>query len=140
MTTQSVTAQLISNPRALFDPAPYGFSHVATVPEGKSLVFIAGQGGEQDTKGTLSKDFRNQVRQSLLNISLALEPQGLTLNDVVKVTTLVVHHDSEKLSIIVEEFKRAWPEANFPVNTLIPVPKLAIEGMQVEIDAVAIKD
>lgn len=139
MTLQSTVAQNLSNPKSLFDPAPYGFSHVTTVPEGKTLVFVAGQGGEKDTHGTLSEGFRDQVRQALLNIAKALEPQGLTLNDVVKVITLVVDHDLNKLEIIVEEFKKAWPKANFPINTLIPVPKLALEGMQVEIEAMAVK-
>lgn len=132
-------AQRILNPAGLFDPTPYAFSHVAKVPEGSTLIFIAGQGGETDTAGTLSNDFRDQVRQALNNISKALLPQGLTLNDVVKVTTLVVNHDAEKLNMIIEEFKKAWPNRNYPVNTLIPVPGLALDGMLVEIDAVAVK-
>ncbi|MFD2036328.1 RidA family protein [Belliella marina] len=139
MAIQSTSAQYLSNPKSLFDPSPYGFSHVATVPEGKTLIFIAGQGGEKDTEGTLDGSFRDQVRQVLANILKAIEPQGLTLNDVVKVTTLVVEHDMDKLAAIVEEFKIAWPDGNFPTNTLIPVPKLALEGMLVEIEAVAVK-
>lgn len=31
-----------------------------------------------------------------------------------------------------------WPAKDFPVNTLIPVPRLALDGMLVEIDAVAV--
>lgn len=139
MVAQSTFAQNLSNPKSLFDPAPYGFSHVATVPEGKTFVFVAGQGGEQDVNGTLSEDFRDQVKHVLKNIALALEPQGLSLNDVVKVTTLVVDHDQTKLAIIVEEFKKVWPDGNFPINTLIPVPKLALEGMQIEIEALAVQ-
>ncbi|MEB2775393.1 RidA family protein [Algoriphagus sp. D3-2-R+10] len=139
MAVQSTSAQNLANPTSLFNPAPFGFSHVAIVPEGKTLFFIAGQGGEKDIQGTLDPSFRDQVRQVLLNIAKALESQGLSLNEVVKVTTLVVDHDQDKLAIIVEEFEMAWPEGNFPVNTLIPVPKLALEGMQIEIDAVAVK-
>jgi enamine deaminase RidA (YjgF/YER057c/UK114 family) len=60
------------------------------------------------------------------------------MKSVVKVTTLVVNHDAAKLNIIIEEFKKIWPENQFPVNTLIPVPRLALDNMQVEIDAVAI--
>lgn len=130
-------AQRITNPPALFDPKPYSFSHVAIVPSGSRLIFVAGQGGEEDTAGTLSPDFRKQVRQSLLNIQTALQSQKATMNQVVKVTTLVVDHDREKLQIITEEFHKMWPKQNFPVNTLIPVPGLAIAGMLVEIDAVA---
>ena len=57
---------------------------------------------------------------------------------VVKVTTLLVEHDAEKLRIITEEFYKMWPDKKFPVNTLIPVPRLAIDNMLVEIDAIAV--
>lgn len=127
------------NPPSLFDPRPYGFSHLVTVPDGCKIVFIAGQGGEENTDGKLSPDFRRQVAFSLKNIKEALATDDLTMNDVVKVTTLVVDHDADKLNILAEEFNKVWPEKNFPVNTLIPVPKLAIDGMLVEIEAFAVK-
>lgn len=132
------SAQKRHNPAALFDPTPYGFSHVAIVPAGSTLIYVAGQGGEEDTTGTLSSSFRRQVQYALKNIQTALASQGATLQSVVKVTTLVVDHDADKLKIIIEEFQKMWPDKKFPVNTLIPVPKLALEGMQVEIDATAI--
>jgi enamine deaminase RidA (YjgF/YER057c/UK114 family) len=133
-------AQKITNPPALFDPSPYAFSHVVSAPVNASyLLFIAGQGGEENKEGKLTPDFRTQIKHSLNNIKLALTSQSASMNDILKVTTLVVDHDEEKLKIIVEEFSKVWPEKNFPVNTLIPVPKLAIEGMLVEIDAIAIK-
>jgi enamine deaminase RidA (YjgF/YER057c/UK114 family) len=58
-------AQIFSNPDALFDPAPYGFSHIATVPGNSRLVFIAGQGGEENKEGKLSRNFEAQVQQAL---------------------------------------------------------------------------
>lgn len=131
-------AQQISNPPGLFDPIPYGFSHVATVPAGSKLVFVAGQGGEENTEGKLSKDFATQVEHSLNNIKTALTSQGVSMNAVVKVTTLVVDHNPEKLKAIIAAFEKVWPDKKFPVNTLIPVPRLALDGMLVEIDAVAV--
>ena len=131
--------QKITNPDSLFNPAPYGFSHVVSVPANGEFIFIAGQGGEENTEGKLSNDFRTQVAYALKNIGIALKTQDADMNNVIKVTTLVVNHDEEKLAIIVEEFKRMWPDSNFPVNTLIPVPRLALDGMLVEIDAIAFK-
>lgn len=136
MTTQ---AQEFKNPASLFDPTPYGFSHMVTVPQDYKLIFIAGQGGEENTAGKLSPDFRQQVAFSLHNIQVALASDTLTMNNVIKLTTLVVDHNAEKLNIIVEEFNKVWPAKNFPINTLIPVPKLAIDGMLVEIEALAVK-
>ncbi len=132
-------AQEFKNPPSLFDPSPYGFSHMVAVPQGYTLVFIAGQGGEENTAGKLSSDFRRQVAFSLKNIKEALASDKLSMNNVVKLTTLVVDHDAEKLDIIVEEFNKVWSTKNFPINTLIPVPKLAIDGMLVEIEAIAVK-
>jgi enamine deaminase RidA (YjgF/YER057c/UK114 family) len=132
-------SQKFHNPDGLFNPAPYAFSHVAVVPAGSQLVFVAGQGGEENKDGRLSRDFRTQVQHALKNIQIALQTQQLPMGSVVKVTTLVVNHDAEKLSIIIAEFEKMWPNKNFPVNTLIPVPKLALDNMLVEIDAVAIK-
>jgi enamine deaminase RidA (YjgF/YER057c/UK114 family) len=132
------SSQTFHNPETLFNPSPYGFSHVAVVPGGSKLVFVAGQGGEENKEGKLSTDFRTQVQHSLNNIKIALQTQQLSMRAVVKVTTLVVDHDAEKLNIIIEEFKKIWPDKQFPVNTLIPVPRLALDNMLVEIDAVAI--
>ena len=104
MIPTEIFAQTFTNPPALFDPIPYGFSHVATVPADRKFVFVAGQGGEEDTTGKLSNDFRRQTQQALRNIETALRSQGLDMKAVVKVTTLVVEHDAEKLRIITEEF------------------------------------
>src|SRR5688572_20433387 len=138
LSTMTTYSQTFHNPDALFNPSPYGFSHVAVVPGGSRLVFVAGQGGEENTAGKLSADFRTQVQHSLKNIKIALQTQQLSMKSVVKVTTLVVDHNTEKLNIIIEEFKKIWPDKQFPVNTLIPVPRLALDNMLVEIDAVAI--
>lgn len=135
--TPAFTQEFI-NPPALFDPVPYGFSHVAAVSEDRKFVFVAGQGGEEDTSGKLSNDFRRQTQYALRNIETALRSQGLDMKSIVKVTTLVVAHDAEKLRILTEEFYKAWPDKKFPVNTLIPVPRLAIDNMLVEIDAIAV--
>jgi enamine deaminase RidA (YjgF/YER057c/UK114 family) len=126
-----------SNPPSLFDPVPYGFSHLVKTPPGSRLVFVAGQGGEENKDGYLAPDFRRQTSQALQNIQKALRAHGLDMRSVVKVTTLVVDYNNERLQILVEEFQRVWPENNFPVNTLIPVARLALDNMLIEIDAIA---
>lgn len=135
----TASSQEISNPPGLFDPTPYGFSHVAAVPAGSTLIFVAGQGGEENKEGKLPADFRTQLQHSLKNIQIALKTKGATLSSVVKITTLIVDHDQAKLKVLIEEMEKMWPDKKFPVNTLIPVPKLALDGMLVEIDAIAVK-
>ncbi|MEZ2445923.1 RidA family protein [Chitinophaga sp. RCC_12] len=129
---------LFINPPRLYDPAPNAYSHIAVVPAGNTLVFIAGQGGET-TDGSLVNDFKTQLKQTFSNLDTALKSQGLKFSDVVKLTTLIVDHNEEKLKILTEESLHIWPDKKFPVNTLIPVPRLALDSMLVEIDATAVK-
>lgn len=129
---------MVINPPGLYDPAPNAYSHIAVIPAGNTLVFISGQGGET-ADGQLLNDFRVQLRQSFSNLDTALKSQGLTFSDVVKLTTLIVDHNEEKLKVFTEEAMKIWPDKKFPANTLIPVPRLALDGMLVEIDATAVK-
>ncbi|MDN3586963.1 RidA family protein [Pedobacter aquatilis] len=124
----------ISNPEGIYDPRLHGYSHVASV---KGLVFIAGQGGSR-TDGMLSNDFRTQVKIVFENIGIALKSKGLGFENIAKLTTLVVDYDEEKHQVLIEESNLIWPNLKFPVNTLIPVSKLALDGMLIEIDATAV--
>lgn len=131
----SPTLQL-SNPPGLYDPTANGYSHVAQVAAGARLVFIAGQGGE-DVDSQLSTDFTEQVRQALDNLQIALAAAGAEVSDVAKLTVLIVDHSLERLEIFGEELHRVWGSAPKPACTLIPVPRLALDGMLFEIEATA---
>ena len=135
--TQQVIAQEITNPKGLYDPRPHGYSHVATVPANSILVFVAGQAGT-DHQGELSTDFRTQVKYAFENLAIALKSKGLQMKHIAKLTTLVVGYDADKHKILIEEGKKVWPDEQFPVNTLIPVSGLALDGMLIEIDATAV--
>ena len=134
--TLSPTAFQLSNPQDLYDPSPNGYSHVAELQPQARLLFIAGQGGE-DALGQLSPEFAEQARQALANLGIALASRGAGYGDVVKLTLLIVDHDEAKLRSWVEALDAAWGRGMKPVCTLIPVPCLALSGMQIEIDAVA---
>jgi len=127
----------ITNPEGIYDPSAHGYSHVAKVPANSQLVFVAGQGGSR-TDGILSDDFRTQVSIVFENIALALKSKSLTMAHIAKLTTLVVNYDEEKHHILIEESVKIWPDQKFPVNTLIPVQRLALKGMLIEIDATAV--
>ena len=128
---------VLSNPQGLYDPTGNGYSHVAQVPAGSRLLFIAGQGGES-AEGVLSANFQDQARQALANLELALASGGASLGQVCKLTLLIVDHCQERLAEWVTEAGRAWGTAMKPTCTLIPVPRLALDGMLIEIDAVAV--
>ena len=127
----------ITNPSGIYDPRPHGYSHVASVSAKDLLVFVAGQGGSK-TDGILSDDFKTQGQIAFENIGIALASNGLKMQHIAKLTTLVVDYNEQKHEILIEESARIWPDLKFPVNTLIPVTRLALNGMLIEIDATAV--
>jgi len=133
--TQSTAFQL-SNPEGLYDPSGNAYSHVAEVRADSRLLFIAGQGGE-DSNGQLPPLFAEQARQALGNLELALASNGASLAQVFKLTLLIVEHSEARLRQWVAEADRAWGPHMKPTCTLIPVPRLALDGMLVEIEAMA---
>lgn len=81
--------------------------------------------------------FRDQARQALANLQTALASKGVGLAQVFKLTLLIVDHSEARLEQWVAEADRAWGAHMKPTCTLIPVSRLALDGMLVEIEAVA---
>ncbi|MDR7047983.1 enamine deaminase RidA (YjgF/YER057c/UK114 family) [Duganella sp. 3397] len=125
------------NPADLYDPRPNGYTHVVIAQAPARLVYIAGQGGE-DINGVLSEDFATQVEQALSNLRAALQAADTTLAQVAKITVLIVDHDEARLAIFSTALRTAWGDAPPPACTLIPVPRLALDGMLFEIEATAV--
>ncbi len=124
------------NPDGLYDPAPNGYSHGAAVAAGARLVLLSGQGGE-DAAGVLRAGFPSQLRQALDNLLLALGAAGAGPQDVARLLVMIVDHSEEKLHLLGTEFDRIWGDRMKPACTLVPVPRLALDGMLVEIEATA---
>ncbi|MEO0407123.1 MAG: RidA family protein [Cyanobacteria bacterium P01_A01_bin.135] len=125
------------NPNRLGNPTGYGFNTVVIPPSGSALVFVAGQGG-RDEQGYLAADFETQLKQAFANLRTALAAAGASPEQVVKITVLSVNHNAEKQALISQERNAMWPDAlGKPASTLIPVPRLAGDGMLFEVDAIA---
>lgn len=136
MSNRSLPLTLI-NPAGLYDPTANGYSHVASIAAGSRMVYVAGQGGETDD-GALAPDFRSQVRQALRNLGIAVTAAGARLSDIAKLTVLIVDHSEERLHVFGEELTLALGAGPKPACTLIPVPRLALDGMLFEVEAVAV--
>ncbi len=141
MTTGTPTATTaneltIVNPPDLYDPTSNGYSTAVIAPPNARVAYISGQGG-QDSTGGLSSDFATQVEQAYANLRTALKGIGARPDQVAKLTVFVVDHDMSKLEVltrnVIEMFGRA-----LPAQTLIPVPKLAIDPMLFEVEAIVI--
>ncbi|KQU73221.1 enamine deaminase RidA [Aminobacter sp. DSM 101952] len=126
----------IVNPKTLYDPSPNGYSTAVIIPAGARVAYISGQGG-QDSKGGLSPDFAVQVKQAYANLGAALEGIGARPDQVAKLTVFVVDHDMSKLGVLTESVTDMFGTA-LPAQTLVPVPKLAVDAMQFEVEAVVV--
>ncbi len=132
-----ISPHLFINPPRLYDPRPNGYSHVAIAQAPARLIYVAGQGGE-DVDGVLSSRFDVQVDQALCNLRMAVAAAGARLTDVVKLVVLVVDHSEARLAVLSRALQAAWADGDAPACTLIPVPRLALDGMLFEIEATAV--
>lgn len=117
--------------------APRGYSYVVTATG--TMVFVAGQIAV-DSEGNVvgPGDLRAQATRVFDNVKACLGAAGATFADVVKLNTYVVNLKPDDLPIIREVRAGYLPGENPPASTLVGVTALAIEGLLIEIEAIAV--
>jgi enamine deaminase RidA (YjgF/YER057c/UK114 family) len=103
----------------------------AIVAEGRRLLFISGQGPE-DVKA----DMETQIRQTFDRIGLLLKEAGGSFANVVIVRSYWVHL-SRDLPIF-RKVRKDYLVPPYPASTAVGTPELAIPGLELEIEAVAL--
>lgn len=114
-----------------------GYSHVVAVTGG-TTVYVAGQIALDANGKIAGDDIATQARQVFLNVRAALTAAGAAFSDVVKMTTYVVGLDDAKLAAIREVRKSFFPTAGPPASTLVGVSRLAMEGLLIEVEVIAV--
>ncbi len=122
------------NPEHLPNTTQYGYSQATVVAPNAKVIYVAGQIGIT-SQGP--NDFKHQVDRSFDNLIAVLEAAGGRIEDVIKITLLIKDYDEEKLEYMVTKRRQVFG-ANPPASTLIPVPRLALDSLKFEIDAVAV--
>jgi len=116
---------------------PRGYTHVVTV-EGGKLAFISGQVAIDQSGNLVGKgDLRAQAQKASENLVAALRAIGATPADIVKMNTYIVNYKPEDYRAIREVRAAIFTGDNPPASTLVGVQALAIEGLLIEIEAVA---
>lgn len=130
--TSSSNAQ--ANIQALFPPgapaAAPGYSP-GIVASGSRVVFVSGQGPED-----LTADMETQLRQTMDRIGIVLKAAGATFKDVVMIRAYFVHIKRDLP--IYRKVRLDYLSEPFPAATAVATPELAIDGLEIEIEAVAI--
>jgi enamine deaminase RidA (YjgF/YER057c/UK114 family) len=123
-----------ANPPSVPKPVA-AYSHVAEVPAGTRMLFLAGQVGNR-ADGSLPESVDDQAVQALENIRLMLAAEGAGPQDIVKLTFYVAAKPASlaKLNAKREAMFGAVPP---PPSTWVYVAGLARPEYLVEIEAVA---
>jgi enamine deaminase RidA (YjgF/YER057c/UK114 family) len=119
---------------------PPMYSQVVSA-RGTRTVYVSGQ-VPLDADGHLvgAGDYRAQAVQVYENLRLALAGAGATFDDVVKQTTYIVNYQPEHRAMIAEVRLRYVALDRLPASTLVGVQALAMPGMLVEVEVIAVLD
>ena len=99
------------------------------------LVFVSGQAGRDPRTGQLPDGVAAQTEQALRNVQAILEAAGSSLNHVVRCGVFLV--DMREFQTMNTVYARMFGDHR-PARTTVEVSGLPGEGLQVEIDAVAV--
>jgi len=99
--------------------------------EGRRVVFVSGQGPRD-----LDADMETQVRQTFDRLGKVLEAGGASLKDVVMLRSYFVNIARDLP--VYRKVRREYLSRPYPASTAVGVAALAIPGLQLEIEAVAI--
>ncbi len=98
---------------------------------GSRVIFVSGQG-----PADLKADMESQIRQTFDRIGLILKEGGASFRHITMLRVYSVNL-SRDLPIY-RKVRLDYFNAPYPASTAIGVPELAIPGLQVEIEAIAI--
>ena len=124
----------VVNPAHLANTTQYGYSQATIVSAQAKVIYVAGQIGLSEDG---PNDFESQVDRSFDNLIAVINAAGGRIEDVVKITLLIKNHDAKKLQDLVSKRRDVCGDSP-PASTLIPVPTLALESLDFEIDAVVV--
>jgi enamine deaminase RidA (YjgF/YER057c/UK114 family) len=121
-------------------PTPKNYHHVVSVEGGRTL-YLAGQIAFDEHRNLVGgNDLIAQAHQALSNLKRNVEAAGASMTDMVKITTYVVNYDSQQLQEIIDVIGEYFPAGHQPTNTLLGVESLAVEGLLIEIEGIAVTD
>lgn len=124
------------NPDTLLTPR--GYSHIVTVEGAQKLAFISGQVAvDKEGKIVGPGDLKIQIKAAAENLVAALAAVGAKPSDIVKMNTYIVQYKQADYAAMREARAVLFPTGDPPASTLIGVHSLAVDGLLVEIEAVA---
>ena len=122
--------------RVRTDPDPYEPYRISQAMRVGDLVFVSGQAAIDEDGGLVGVgDFDAQAELVFRNLARVLQAAGSSLADVAKVTIYLT--DMANFPKIVE-LRGKWFTAPYPADTIVEVSSLALPGLEIEIEAIAV--
>ena len=119
------------------DPDPYEPFRLSQGFRVGDLVIVSGKAAiDQDGHIVGVGDFDAQAEQVFRNLTRVLEAAGSGLDRVVKVTIYLT--DLGNFPKIVE-LRGTWFTPPYPADTIVEVSALALPGLEIEIEAIAVR-
>ncbi len=133
MTSKSQTIRFVNPPDL---PRPFGYSHVAEAPSGKT-IYISGQVAlDQAGKLIGPGDLRAQTQQVFANLKKALAAVGADFNAVVKLTYYLL--DISQIQMVREVRDQFVNVQQPPASSAVEVRRLFRDDLLIEIEAIAV--
>ncbi|MFH0814392.1 MAG: RidA family protein [Pseudomonadota bacterium] len=114
----------------------FGFSQAWKVDGAQSIIFISGQAGiSAEGEVMHAGDFQAQARLTFENLKTVLEQAGASLENIVKLGVYLVDMGNllDYGAVQAEFFK-----GRMPAQTAVQVSSLALPGMMIEVEAIAV--
>ena len=109
----------------------------AVITQGGRAVWLAGETTITDLEGKdIKGDFEAQARTIFALIDQTLKRAGGSLKDIVTMTVFLT--DARNGGTFAKVRSEMFPDKNFPASAQITVSSLAVPGMQIEIQAIAV--
>ncbi|MES2058790.1 MAG: RidA family protein [Pseudomonadota bacterium] len=130
----AASAQEISNPSTVAPPIGR-YSHLAVVPAGSDMLYVAGQVGNAPD-GSIAADAEAQYERALRNVVAILASQGASPHNIVKLNVFLVKPIAYERSAAI---RAAVLGDAVPPSTLVYVVRLARPDLMVEVEAIAVR-
>ena len=111
-------------------PADSGYTQGILAEQGR-LVFVSGQGPDD-----LNADMETQIRQTMENIGRVLKEAGASFENVVFIRGYFVHLLRDLP--IYRKVRKDYLVKPYPGSSCIGTTELAIPGLEIEIEAIAV--
>jgi enamine deaminase RidA (YjgF/YER057c/UK114 family) len=125
------------NPPTLLDSTAYGFTQVVVAPNNGRTVYLSGQFSSDTEGNVLGETVAEQIPIALQNLKHAIKASGAKPENVVKIQVYIVDYNQKDAGQLQTELTRLFGD-NLPASTLVPVPRLALDRMKFEIDAILV--